>query len=81
MESPRLTVSRVSGNIIRNQNESAIENYLTSLTLFSKSKNKEGEAKVNNNIGNLYRDVDYDKSLRIFQPIVKNSPGIVYQRT
>lgn len=43
--------------------EKAIESYLNALTYFQSSKNKIGQAKVYNNIGNLYRDNDYDKAL------------------
>lgn len=55
------------GKYYRNESESSYDNYLTSLSYFQKAKNKEGEAKVYNNIGNLYRDVDYDKSLEYLQ--------------
>ncbi|MEJ7694193.1 tetratricopeptide repeat protein [Daejeonella sp.] len=55
------------GNYYLNKNETAIENYLNALTYFKKNKNVEGEAKVYNNIGNLYREIDYDKSLENFQ--------------
>src|SRR6476661_1673799 len=51
------------GKYYLNQSEQAIENYLTSLSYFKKSKNEAGQSKVFNNIGNLYRDIDYDKSL------------------
>lgn len=50
-----------------NQKESAIENYLTALTYFKQGANQEGEAKVYNNIGNLYSEIDYDKSLQNFE--------------
>lgn len=43
--------------------EKAIESYLNALTYFQSGKNKIGQAKVYNNIGNLYRDNDYDKAL------------------
>ena len=51
------------------QNESAhaYDNYLTSLNYFRKNGNLEGEAKVYNNIGNLYRDIEYDKGLEFFK--------------
>lgn len=55
------------GKYYLNQNEAAIENYLNALTYFKKSKELEGEAKVYNNIGNLYREIDYDKSLENFE--------------
>lgn len=49
-----------------NQIDEAIENYLTALKYFKEAGNIEGEAKVYNNIGNLYRDVDYEKSIENF---------------
>lgn len=54
------------GNSYKNSPDISIENYLNALTYLKKSKNLEGEAKVYNNIGNLYRDIDYDKSLEYF---------------
>lgn len=54
-----------------NQNESAIENYLNALSYFKQNKNLHGEAKVYNNIGILYRDVDYDKSAEYFDQALK----------
>lgn len=55
------------GNSYKNSIDAAIENYLNALTYFKKNKNQEGEAKVYNNIGNLYRDIDYNKSLENFE--------------
>jgi tetratricopeptide (TPR) repeat protein len=54
------------GNSYKNSIDSAVENYLNALTYFKKGKNLEGEAKVYNNIGNLYRDIDSYKSLENF---------------
>ncbi len=54
------------GQSYQNDSESAIESYLNSLSNFKKSKNKKGEAMVNNNIGNLYISIDYDRSLEYF---------------
>lgn len=54
------------GKYYLNQNNAAIENYLTALTYFKQSKNLEGEAKVYNNIGNLYSEIDYEKALENF---------------
>lgn len=59
------------GKYYLNQSESAIENYLTALTYFRQCKNLEGEAKVYNNIGNLYREIDNDKSLDNFEKSLK----------
>jgi tetratricopeptide (TPR) repeat protein len=50
-----------------NQRDSALNNYLKSLSFFSKSNNQLGEAKVSNNIGNLWLDIDYDKALFFFK--------------
>ena len=49
------------------KNEEALASYLTSLSYFKQLKDFRGQAKVYNNIGNLYRDVDYDKGLYYFQ--------------
>lgn len=54
------------GKYYQNQSDDAIENYLTSLTYFRECNNLNGEAKVYNNIGNLYRDFDFDKALEYF---------------
>ncbi|MGB4397950.1 MAG: tetratricopeptide repeat protein [Daejeonella sp.] len=54
------------GNSYKNSIDSAIENYLNALTNFKKSRNLQGEAKVYNNIGNLYRDIEPFKSLENF---------------
>ncbi len=54
------------GNSYKNSIDSAVENYLNALTYFRKGKNLQGEAKVYNNIGNLYRDIEPNKSLENF---------------
>lgn len=54
------------GKYYQNKNDDAIGNYLTSLTYFKQGHSLEGEAKVYNNIGNLYRDIDFDKALEYF---------------
>lgn len=59
------------GNSYKNSIDASIENYLNALTYFKISKNLEGEAKVYNNIGNLYRDIDYNKSLENFNKSLK----------
>lgn len=51
----------------QNESANAYDNYLLSLNFFKKSNNLEGEAKVYNNIGNLYRDIEYDKGLDFFK--------------
>ncbi len=44
----------------------AIHNYLTALNYFMEIKDLAGEGRVYNNIGNLYRNTDYDLSLDFF---------------
>jgi len=44
----------------------AIHNYLTALNYFIELKDLAGEGRVYNNIGNLYRNTDYDLSLENF---------------
>ncbi|MEO3406243.1 tetratricopeptide repeat protein [Mucilaginibacter sp. CAU 1740] len=51
------------GKYYLDQPEKAIENYLNSLAYFTRGKNLRGEAKVYNNIGILFRDHDYERSL------------------
>ncbi|TZF80804.1 tetratricopeptide repeat protein [Pedobacter sp. BS3] len=69
---------RVSGiaKYYLNQNDSSIQNFLRSLSLYSELKDKQGEAKVYNNIGNLYRDVDYNKSLEYYHESLKIAENI-----
>jgi len=45
----------------------AFDSYLNALTYFQECGNKSGTAKVYNNIGNLYRDNDYDTALKYFK--------------
>ena len=51
------------GNYYLNQRDSALSYYLIALELFKGNKNETGEAKVSNNIGNLWAEIDYDKAL------------------
>ncbi|MBB6110133.1 tetratricopeptide repeat protein [Mucilaginibacter lappiensis] len=51
------------GKYYLDQPEKAIDNYLNALAYFGRSSNLRGEAKVYNNIGVLFRDHDYDRSL------------------
>jgi tetratricopeptide (TPR) repeat protein len=55
------------GNYYLNRPEEAIDNYLNALATFSKTKNLRSEAKVYNNMGNLFLDNDYDQSLDYLQ--------------
>lgn len=54
------------GQYYLNLPEDAIKSYLQASGAFEKCGDKLGEAKVYNNIGNLYRDNDYDESLKYF---------------
>ncbi|TKB95543.1 tetratricopeptide repeat protein [Pedobacter cryophilus] len=54
-----------------NQRDTALNYYLTALNLFKKNANQLGEAKVSNNIGNLWLDIDYDKALNYFENTLK----------
>jgi len=49
-----------------NQPKKAIDSYLTALDIFKKNNNLQSQAKVYNNIGILYLDNDYYKSLEFF---------------
>jgi tetratricopeptide (TPR) repeat protein len=48
------------------QAEKAFSNYLNAVAFFTKANNLGGEAKVYNNMGNIYRDHDTNKSLDYF---------------
>ncbi|MEO5909535.1 MAG: tetratricopeptide repeat protein [Pelobium sp.] len=54
-----------------NQRDTALNYYLIGLDLFNKIGDDLGEAKVSNNIGNLWLDINYDKSLDYFQKSLK----------
>jgi tetratricopeptide (TPR) repeat protein/predicted transcriptional regulator len=51
------------GRSYLNQSEKAFDSYLNGVTYFIKANNLAGEAKTYNNIGNLFRDQDYDRCL------------------
>lgn len=55
------------GEYYLNQPQDAITNYINALNYFTKNNDLRGLAKVDNNIGNLYRDNDYDRSLEYFE--------------
>ncbi|MHB8207305.1 tetratricopeptide repeat protein [Mucilaginibacter sp.] len=55
------------GQFYLNLPEDAINSYIKSLDFYTKDNNLRGVAKVYNNIGSLYRDNDYDRSLEFFQ--------------
>jgi tetratricopeptide (TPR) repeat protein len=50
-----------------NEPKKAIDAYLTALDEFQQIQDLRGEGSVYNNIGNLYRDNDYDSALDFFQ--------------
>lgn len=54
-----------------NQRDTALNYYLISLNLYKKIGDELGEAKVSNNIGNLWLDIDYDKALSYYKNSLK----------
>src|SRR6185312_5676479 len=54
------------GNYYLDKSIPAIDDYLTARRYFQQIKDLEGEGRVLNNIGNLYRYNDYDMSLEYF---------------
>ncbi len=54
-----------------NERDSAINNYLQSLTYYQELENELGQAKVMNNIGNLYSDYDNKRALEYFNKTLK----------
>ncbi len=60
----------VGYNYLQNNNK-AIKNYLQSLNYFQQSGNLTGQAKVNNNIGNLYVDIDQEQALKYYLKSLK----------
>ena len=55
------------GNYYLDQPRKAIDNYLSALSYFQQINDIKGKGKVYNNIGNLYRDNDYDRALEFFE--------------
>ncbi|MDB5144167.1 MAG: tetratricopeptide repeat protein [Mucilaginibacter sp.] len=55
------------GEAYSNNSALAIADYLNALSYYKRAKNLLGEAKVYNNIGNLYLTIDYDQSLDYLQ--------------
>jgi tetratricopeptide (TPR) repeat protein len=54
------------GNYYLDQPVKAIDNYLTALGYFQQLNDLKSQGNVYNNIGNLYRDNDYDRALEFF---------------
>lgn len=59
------------GNYYLNQSRDAIDDYLKALNIFREINDLRSEAKVNNNIGNLYLDSDYGKALEYLNSSLK----------
>ena len=55
------------GQYYQNMLEASIKSYINALTYFEKAGNLKGEGQVYNNIGTLYRDNDYHRSLEFFK--------------
>lgn len=55
------------GEAYANQEAKAISSYLYAISAFKRANNLLGQAKVYNNIGNLYLDIDYDSALDYLQ--------------
>jgi tetratricopeptide (TPR) repeat protein/uncharacterized coiled-coil protein SlyX len=53
------------------QPDTALTYYLKALTIFENTRNLVGMAKVDNNIGNLYKESDYDKSIEYFNETLR----------
>lgn len=56
-----------------NESSTAVAYYLNALSIYKQEKNILGQAKVYNNIGNLYIWADYDKALEYFNEALKLS--------
>ncbi len=65
------------GEAYANHEAMAIADYSNALSFFKKSGNILGQAKVYNNIGNLYLTVDYDQSLEYLEKglAIAQKPG------
>jgi tetratricopeptide (TPR) repeat protein len=59
------------GYYYRDRTDSAMTNYLLSLSAFKQNNNIIGQARVYNNIGNLYREIDHNEGLKYFQKSLK----------
>lgn len=55
------------GKYYLDESVKAIDNYLNALNYFKQINDLQGEGKVYNNIGNLYRNSDHELSLEFFQ--------------
>jgi tetratricopeptide (TPR) repeat protein len=48
------------------RDDKAMSNYLLALRKFEETKNLPGQSRVYNNIGNIYREINYDKALNYY---------------
>jgi tetratricopeptide (TPR) repeat protein len=64
------------GQYYMNFTQQSILSYINALTYFQKLNDLQGEARIYNNIGNLYRDNDYDRSLEFFNQALALSKKI-----
>jgi tetratricopeptide (TPR) repeat protein len=46
--------------------DTSLSYYLKAISLFQSTNNQDGQARVNNNIGNLYKESDYEKSIEYY---------------
>lgn len=53
------------------EKDSALNRYLIAITQFQQMNDELGEAKVLNNIGNLWTEIDYDVTLGYYQKVLK----------
>ena len=59
-----------------NDNDQAIKNFIEALKYFQKNNNKKKQARVYNNIGLLYREINYQKALFYFNKALILSENI-----
>src|SRR5476649_1152607 len=52
------------GYYYQNNQLEALKYYLIANKFYGDTKNEDGQAKVTNNIGNLYRESDYDEAIK-----------------
>jgi tetratricopeptide (TPR) repeat protein len=55
------------GYYYQNKQVEALKYYLAAQNFFQDTKNLDGQAKVINNIGNLYRESDYDEAIKNYE--------------
>ena len=59
------------GYFYTSKNDSAISNYLRGLTIYKELRDLEGQAKIYNNIGNIFRDFDARLALPYYSKTIK----------